>query len=184
MKNFIIISVIALFICNCNDSGSSSHGTKGLKFNPDTLTDDDKYNLPSTVNTISFGGADVTVNYSIIYEGTVNSIAYVGIAMSNTDQTFNLKLYYNGTSVPASGSIIDSDDSLTIKVKNGSGTYVSQSSSLTFTSVSDPQTTTVNEKTYTTYTMTISGTATLNSSSGPGVLTFPNPITVRLAGGD
>ncbi len=185
MKKIFIISALIILICSCNDSGSSSKKSKGFSFNPETLTSDDKYNVPSTANNITFGGSVVPVNYTILFSGTVNSAGYIGIAMSDNplSQNFNLKIYFTGTSIPEAALSINSGNSK-IKAVNGAETYIWQSGTLTFNSFTKNDITTDNEKSYTTSTISISGIATLvnaNNSTDTRELTFPDAITAVLA---
>ena len=198
MKKLTIIFVLILLICKCNNGSSSSSSTNGLKLNPTTLPVTDEYYLKSprtlNVNTITFGSNNIQVNYAVIYAGTVNSIGYIGIAMSDdpSNQTFNLKIYYQGTSIPDSPiHMHGSDSDLTAKVKaiSGGATYTWQSGSetLIFDSFIKTDIPTNNSKTYTTYTISISGTATLvntNDASDTKTLSFPGSITAILASTD
>ena len=189
MKNlFPIILISILLSAACSDSSSSSSSTKGFILNPETLTVDDKYNSPDVQFDIDFDGTK-TVNYAVVFTGGISDTDYVGIAMSDnpSSEAFNVKIYFQSSAFPATAYTINSTNS-TIKVYYNNATYIwKDGESLTVNPHTATEITTDNEKSYTTYSFTITETATLvNSANAVDEIdiTFTEQITAIYTGTD
>ena len=187
MKNLYIIFIISLLLsAACSDSSSSGSSNKGFRINPETLTIDDKFNSPSVGFEVDFNGTK-TVNYAVVFTGTISGTEYVGIAMSDdpSNENFNVKIYFQGSSFPSAAYEINSTNS-TIKAIDSGETYIwKEGESLTVNPYTAAEITTDNEKSYTTYSFTITGSATLvNETSAEQAITFsdPDPITAIYVG--
>ena len=160
-----------LLICRCNDSGSGSGSTKGLRLNPETLTLDDKYGRPAMSYDIVYPPLTYnTGSYAVIFNGTVNSIKSVGIAVADNPKTatFNMKIYFQADSIPEwNGHTIDQTNS-NITITEGSTVTRSTSHSILLNLILE-----------TDGTYTISGTGNINGT--PIIITS---IKARLAGAD
>lgn len=184
-KAFTTAIIFILTIAACNDSDSGSSDKKGFRLNPETLTVDDKYNSPDTSGSVTFDSSAQNFSYSIIYIGQIGGNDQVGLAFSDNPsaETFSLKIYFQGTAL-SEGTEINKDNS-TIKLDDNGTIYAWDSGSLKFDSVLINEITNDNEKKYTTYTLTISNTATLAaSSSNLKDLEFPEAITAIYTGTD
>ena len=93
-----------------------------MRLNPETLTLDDKYGRPAMSYDIVYPPLTYnTGSYAVIFNGTVNSIKSVGIAVADNPKTatFNLKIYFQADSIPEGNySINESNSSLKV---NGAG---------------------------------------------------------------
>ena len=121
MKRLLILAAFALIFTACNDSGSSSSDTT-FRIESGDLT---KFASPApgTATTCNIGGT-LRGNYAIIYNGTIGSTSYVGIACSdnpllpeNPTQTegYNLKIYFAASSI--------SSGTYSATIKQNSSTY-------------------------------------------------------------
>ncbi len=139
VKKIYILLIFAIFLTNCGGGGSGSSGDRDYRITPGSLT---TFDSPGgTVDTeflVDYGGAS-TGNYSVIFNQTINGTDYVGIAVSDNPaaESFNMKIYFPGSSIPSGAKTITTGGDTVIKVYDGSGPYTStdsQTINLTFTS--------------------------------------------------
>lgn len=158
---FIIITGI---ITACGDSSSSSSSSAGFILQPGL----DKYDLPETSYDVDFIGNE-TGTYAVMFQQEINDINYIGIALTDDPYgtNFNLKIYFEGSSIPESGEI--SSDSATITIIKDGTRYTEQSVSLTLNFVKNVFTNS-NDVDYSLYTISTSSdpliegnTLTINS---------------------
>lgn len=122
--------VILSLSMHCGSS-SSSDGDVGYVLQPGGAT---AYTTGSGY-TVDFGGAK-TGNYAVIYNAEINGVSYVGIAVDDdgdtSDNTFNIKIYFQSSGIP--GSITLDNSNCTVKVTNTGTTYtLNDSFTLTIT---------------------------------------------------
>ncbi len=158
MKKVLLIFILVFLLPSCNrDHGGGSDTSFRAK--PNTLT---KFGSSGTSYKTNL---DPGGTYAIIYNGPINGVNYVGIALSdNPDpeatEGYNLKIYFRAPSIPAAGTSVAltaAGDELKIIYYNGTVTTdITADLTLNFIST----TTTGN---YTTYTITGSGAGSLNT---------------------
>jgi len=113
----ILIFITGIMI-SCNDSSSGNDITKGY-IDP-ALTTAKDIAAAKTYDIASFGGAYSGAGeacLAIIYQGELNGTPYVGIAVKNG--SYNLKIYWSASSLPAIGSGITLSSSCTVVFNNG-----------------------------------------------------------------
>lgn len=133
-KLSLIIGIIFL-ISRCGGS-SSSDGDVGYELQPGGAS---YYTVGSSYD-ITFSGGN-TGNYAIIYNAEVNGVPYVGIAVDDdgdtADGTFNVKIYFQASSIPSSITLDSSNSIIKVVKSSTSYTTMANSISLTFTKIDD-----------------------------------------------
>ncbi|MFH0974844.1 MAG: hypothetical protein V1874_03580 [Spirochaetota bacterium] len=161
MKKIFVLFVFALLISACNKSSSDSSDTS-FRMKPNTLT---KFDSPVPGTEMNYSTTLGSGNYAIIYNGTINNENYVGISLSNNPdpegtESFNLKIYFQSSTIPSSFALTTTNCSITYKT--GSNTYtVLSGGPLTLNFASAPATNT----TYTIYTITSSGSISVGGNA-------------------
>lgn len=142
MKRIFFLIILTLFTTitfSCNDSSGSSITTG---YNDPGLSEDGTTNTVKAINQYKaytlpdIGGETCAANprcNSIIYQGTLNNLAYVGIAVNDKHDAspdFNLKIYWTGdTTIPTSKVL--TPGSYTIKIVKAGKEYTTPSADLT-----------------------------------------------------
>lgn len=161
MKKFILFAALAIIAAGCG-AGSDGDGSTGFTITPGSVTE---FTIKAKSYNVTYSGAK-SGNYAVIFLGTVNDENYVGIAVSSNPDSgtsFNLKMYFRASAIPASYTLQDSVSTDAITVRNeGSNTFsdpASWTGSLTLTFVNNGDGT---------YTITGAGSPTVDG----------NPLTV------
>ena len=157
MKKLCVLIVFASLLSACGGkSGSSSEAN--FKITPNNI---EKFESPLYLGqTITTNTGAHTINYAIIYSGTINNTNYVGIACSDNpkNETYNFKIYFIADSIPTGSNNITG----ATVIQNGSRT-TNESINL---NISGPTTVTGGDNSYDTYNITISSsTSTIITSS-------------------
>ncbi|MDY6933784.1 MAG: hypothetical protein SVZ03_06115 [Spirochaetota bacterium] len=164
MKKYLLIIAVVFIILGCGSDDSDSDPVLGFIIKADTLT---KYDSSMSYN-ISLDSTDYTGSYAVIYNGSIGNTSYVGIALSDdpSNEGFNMKIYFESSSIGESHSINDSNS--TININDGGTTYTWGSGSLTLS---------ISTEDNSTYTIGASGSATVNSGE---TLTITNITAVKV----
>lgn len=110
MKKTYILFIFALILAGCGGGGSGGSGDRDYRITPGSLTEFDSPSGPGgdTDFSVNYGGVS-TGNYAVIFNRTINGTDYVCIAVSDTSdpatETFNMKIYFPGSSIPVNKAI-------------------------------------------------------------------------------
>ena len=137
---FLTISIlIAAITFSCNNSSGSSVTTgytdpvfttvKTQALKSYTVG---SYRCPAVGSTAD---TDYKACGAIIYTGTLSDAAYVGFATGkdSTNPDFNLKIYWNASSIQTSGTINIDSSSYTVQINDGAHIYTAKTNPLNIT---------------------------------------------------
>lgn len=137
MKKSIICILITLtgITAACKDSSSSSDSDKGFILQPG-LT---KYETSGESYDVDYLGNE-TGTYAVIFQKEIDDINRIGIALTDDPYgtNFNLKIYFEGSSIPDAGEI--TTNNATIIIKKDNIDYSEQSVALTLNFVIEVRT--------------------------------------------
>lgn len=167
MKKILYLIIFLMIIMRCNDDKSSSSDEITFKIQPDSLS---KFTLSDMSYNITFDGVKEG-EFAIIYNNTVNGTSYVGIAVSDdpSDQNFNMKIYFEASSIPDSKELNSGGDVIKVAYGNSIYTYDSGDLTLAFNTQDD-----IN------YSISSSGSAVLSDSLSNSITLSDISITAPL----
>jgi hypothetical protein len=122
MKKFILFSTVILFAAGCS-GGDGGDGSTGFKVTPGSVTE---FTIKAKSYDVIYSGAK-SGNYAVVFLGTIDGNSYVGVALSSnpdSSTSFNLKMHFRASAIPASYTLQDSEPTDVITVRNeGSATF-------------------------------------------------------------
>ncbi|HOV08784.1 MAG TPA: hypothetical protein PK482_06690 [Spirochaetota bacterium] len=135
MKNIYLSLILCLAIAIISCGSGSSSSTETGYIDPG-LTGEKTVNSNKGYTLTGIGescGPNANCN-AIIYQGTLNDVNYVGIAVNDKHDAspdFNLKIYWQASSIPSSVDLAPGN--FTIKIIKGTSEYTSTTDNLKLT---------------------------------------------------
>lgn len=180
LMNIKLLIILSIFIAlNCNKDSSSNDSPATFLLQPGI----GKFTSPTASYNIDFiGNMNLTNVYAILYQGTVNSTDYIGIAVTDSPSapTFKMIISFPGTTIPESGTLSTTNASVRIIKGTPPSTYTPYSAdSVSFDfniSLSGETTNEAGTTTYKTYTLTTSSTPLISGQT----LTITNITALKI----